>query len=616
MSSGTFDFALAIGGAAGQGIATPGDILARMFVRRGLHLCAYNAYQSIIRGGHIFLTLRVSEHKIHNHGDELDLLVCLNQDTMDRHLRLMGSGTRVIFNSDAIQPGEAGEGVQLCPIPVKTLTENSKNKLAQNTAALGAVAHLFGLEFQVLEEALTRQFQRKGSAVVDENVAVARAAFDHAGANFEPHPDSLPAGSKPLAVWSGNEALAMGGAAAGVKFYCAYPMSPATGVLHWMANNARELGIMVRQIEDEIGVANMAIGAAHAGCRAMCATSGGGFALMTEAIGSAGMMEIPVVFINVQRAGPSTGVPTKTEQGDLWQALGASQGDFERFIVAPQNALDAFNTIPELFNLCDRAQCPGIVISDLYISEGRFSNDPDDIDMRPKIDRGALIATPRTDVSDLPSGTPSKRGYEPGLIGAPGNGYLRYKNTESGISPRALPGLKGYVHLVATDEHDEDSVLISDEFTNPLKRRKMVEKRARKFQRVAEDVPPPVLKGPKDAEVTLVGWGSTCGVIAEAVELLRDEGITANHLPVKWIVPFHADVVADILSRANRVIVVENNYSGQFARYMRSETGIAADGHIRKYDGEPFQPHHIVDGVVAQMAGASKQYIPQHEIMV
>jgi 2-oxoglutarate ferredoxin oxidoreductase subunit alpha len=419
-----------------------------------------------------------------------------------------------------------------------------------------------------------------------------------------------------LAVWSGNEALAMGGAAAGVKFYCAYPMSPATGVLHWMANNARELGIMVRQIEDEIGVANMAIGAAHAGCRAMCATSGGGFALMTEAIGSAGMMEVPVVFINVQRAGPSTGVPTKTEQGDLWQALGASQGDFERFIVAPQNALDAFNTIPELFNLCDRAQCPGIVISDLYISEGRFSNDPDDIDMRPKIDRGALIATPRTDVSDLPSGTPSKRGYEPGLIGAPGNGYLRYKNTESGISPRALPGLKGYVHLVATDEHDEDSVLISDEFTNPLKRRKMVEKRARKFQRVAEDVPPPVLEGPKDAEVTLVGWGSTCGVIAEAVELLRDERITANHLPVKWIVPFHADVVADILSRANRVIVVENNYSGQFARYMRSETGIAADGHIRKYDGEPFQPHHIVDGVVAQMAGAPKQYVPQHEIMV
>ena len=248
----------------------------------------------------------------------------------------------------------------------------------------------------------------------------------------------------------------MGGAAAGVKFYCAYPMSPATGVLHWMAQDARELGIMVRQVEDEIAVANMVIGAAHAGCRAMCATSGGGFALMTEAIGSAGMMEIPVVFINVQRAGPSTGVPTKTEQGDLWQALGASQGDFERFIVAPKNALDAFNSIPELFNLCDQAQCPGIVISDLYISEGRFSCDPDEINMHPKIDRGKLITQPRTDVTDLPNGAQLKHGYESGLIGAPSNSYLRFENTESGISPRAVPGLKGYVHVVATDEHDED----------------------------------------------------------------------------------------------------------------------------------------------------------------
>jgi 2-oxoglutarate ferredoxin oxidoreductase subunit alpha len=393
-------------------------------------------------------------------------------------------------------------------------------------------------------------------------------------------------------------------------------MSPATGVLHWMAKDARELGIMVRQVEDEIAVANMAIGAAHAGCRAMCATSGGGFALMTEAIGSAGMMEIPVVFINVQRAGPSTGVPTKTEQGDLWQVLGASQGDFERFIVAPKNALDAFNTIPELFNLCDKAQCPGIVISDLYISEGRFSCDPDEINMHPKIDRGKLITEPRTDVTDLPNGAQLKHGYEPGLIGAPSNGYLRYENTESGISPRAVPGLKGYVHVVAADEHDEDGVLISDEFTNSHKRRQMVEKRARKFQTVAKDVPPPQLEGPEDAEVTLVGWGSTYGVITEAIGLLHVEGITANHLPIKWIVPFHTDAVTDILSRANRIIVVENSFSGQFARYLRSETGITADGHIRKYDGEPFQPHHIVDGVIEQLAGKSKQYVPQQEIMV
>lgn len=593
MSSRTFDFALAIGGAAGQGIATPGNVLARLLVRRGLHLNAYNAYQSIIRGGHIFLTVRVADQPVRSHGDKLDLLICLNQDTMTRHVRHLGKGSRVIFNSDTIEPGKVAEGVELCPMPVGELTDNNRNKLMQNTVALGVTVSLMGMGFEVLEEALTLLFKKKGQNLVDENVGVARAGYEHAEKNFPPFPFDLPRGPRPLAVWTGNDALAMGGASAGVKFYCAYPMSPSSGVLHWMSKNARELGIMVRQVEDEIGVANMAIGAAHTGCRAMCATSGGGFALMTEAVGSAAMMEVPVVFINVMRAGPSTGVPTKTEQGDLWQVLGASQGDYERFIVAPKDALDAFNTVPELFNLVDKAQCPGIVISDLLISEGTFSVDPGDINMQPQIERGEVIA-------------------ELGSV----DGYKRYLDTDTGISPRALPGTPGCAHVVATDEHDEDSVLISDEFTNPHKRRKMVEKRARKHQTVSELVPPPELEGPKDAEVTLVGWGSTHGVIEDAIEQLEDKGVTANHLHIKWIVPFHAEAVTALLSKAKRTIMVENNYSGQFYRYMRSETGLSVDGHIRKYDGEPFQPHHIVNGVLEQLAGKTERFIPEQEIIV
>jgi len=596
MSSKKYDFALAIGGAAGQGIATPGNILARIFVRRGLHLNAYNAYQSIIRGGHIFLTVRVSDQEVYSHGDKLDLLMCLNQDTMDRHLGLMGAGTSVIFNSDTVKPGKAVEGVQLCAMPVGELSNNSRNKLVQNTIALGVTVFLFGMDFKTLEDALTLQFQRKGQEVVDENVGVARAGFEYAQANFQPYAEPISEGAKPLAVWTGNDALAMGGAAAGVKFYCAYPMSPATGVLHWMAMNARELGIMVRQVEDEIGVANMAIGAAHTGARSMCATAGGGFALMTEAVGMAGMMEIPVVFINVQRAGPSTGVPTKTEQGDLWQVLGASQGDFQRFIVAPENALDAFNTIPELFNLVDKFQCPGIVLSDLLISEGTFSADPDTIDMHPKIDRGELVTKP----------------------GPPGveDDYMRYKNTESGISPRAIPGVEGHVHVVASDEHDEDGILLSDEFTNPHKRRKMVEKRARKFENVANEIAAPELEGPPDADVTLIGFGSTAGVIKEAIAQLKEKGVTANQLAVKWIVPLHAQAITDIVNRAKKTIIIENNHSGQFFRYLRSETGLNVDGHIRKYDGEPFMPHHIVEGVLEQMAGKTDHYVPFQEIMV
>ncbi len=596
MNTGVFDFSLAIGGAAGQGIATPGNILARLFVRRGLQLNAYNAFQSIVRGGHIFLTIRISDQPLHSHGDRLDLLVCLNQDTMDRHLGLMQAGTRVIFNGDTITPGAAADGVEMCPMPVGELSDKSRNRLIQNTTALGVITFLLGMDFQDLEGALTLQLERKGQDTVDENVHVARAGYDHAASNFDPYSEPISSGPKPLALWSGNDALAMGGAAAGVKFYSAYPMSPSTGVLHWMARHGRELGIMVRQGEDEIAVANMVVGAAHTGCRAMCATSGGGFALMTEVIGSASMMELPAVFINVQRAGPSTGVPTKTEQGDLWQVLGASQGDFERIIVAPSDALDAYNTLPELFNLCERHQCPGIVISDLLISEGTFAVDPDNIDMQPQIDRGEMIT-------------------EHSKSAANGE-YLRYEDTESGISPRALPGLEGYVHVVATDEHDQNGVLISDEFTNPHKRRQMVEKRARKFTSVIEAIEPPKLEGPEDAEITLIGWGSTDGVIREAIAQLAEAGITANHLHIKWLVPFHAQAVIDIVSKAKRTIVVENNYSGQFYRYMRSETGLSVDGHIRKYDGEPFMPHHIVDGVREQHTGQTDHYVPTQEIMV
>ncbi len=606
MKDATFDFALAIGGAAGQGIATPGNVLARMFVRRGLHIHAYNAYQSIIRGGHILLTVRVSDVEPPCHGDKIDLLMCLNQDTMDRHLPILGPGARAIFNSDTVEPGEAPEGVNLVPIPVADLTDNNPNKLLQNTAFIGVTIALMGIEWETLEDALTLMFQRKGQEVVDLNVNTAKAAYDYARENFESFPDPVPTTDTKLGVWSGNDALGMGGAAAGVKFYAAYPMSPSTGVLHWMSRNARELDIMVRQVEDEIGVANMVIGAAHAGARSMCATSGGGFALMTEAIGAAGMMEIPVVYINVMRAGPSTGVPTKTEQGDLWQMLGASQGDFQRFIVAPTSALDAFNSIPEIFNLCDAAQCPGIVISDLLISEGTFSVPLEKMDLQPEIDRGALIAEDAP-AADGGLADPATR---------EGSGYKRYELTDNGISPRAILGLEGYVHVVSTDEHDEDGVLISDEYTNPHKRQAMVEKRARKFDGVAAKVAPPKLEGPADADVTLVGWGSTWGVIHEACEQLADLGITANHLPVKWIVPLHGDEIVETLSSSKRVIIVENNHSGQFARYLRSETGFSADGHIRKYDGEPFMPHHIVAGVQEQLADKTDLYVPRHEIMV
>jgi len=588
-------FSLGIGGAAGQGVATPGDIFCKIFSRRGLHLNAYNAYQSIIRGGHTFLTVRTGPDKIPTTDGRLDLLIPLNQDTMNRHMGLLSAGGACLYNADSIKPGTPKAGVQLCPMPVSTLADISRNKIAQNTLAIGAALSMMGVGFPALESVLEEQFRKKERAVIDENVSIARAGYDYATQNFKPFAWPLPMTEARYAVLSGNGAMAMGGVAAGVKFYCAYPMSPSTGVLHWMAEHARKAGTMVRQVEDEIGVILMAIGAAHAGVRSMCATSGGGFALMSEGLGLSAQAEIPIVVIDCQRAGPSTGVPTKTEQGDLWQMLGAAFGDYPRVIAAPLDIGDCFTLIPEIFNIADRFQCPGIVLCDLLLAEGRLSVDPSEIDFYPAIDRGELIA--------------SNGSGEHGP-------YQRYKITESGVSPRAIPGLPGYTHVVSSDEHDEDGVLISDEYTNALKRRAMMEKRMRKVDGIAASVPPPQLRGPADADVTLIGWGSTYGVIDEACELLRDAGISANHLPIRWLVPLHGEAILDLLASAKHTIIVENNFSGQFARYLRSETSFVPNGHIRKYDGEPFFPSHIVEAVQDQLAGKTRLSVPAHEIMV
>jgi len=588
-------FAVAIGGAAGQGVATPGDIFAKIFSRRGLHLNAYNAYQSIIRGGHTFLTVRTGPDPITNMGDRLDLLIPLNQDTMDRHLGLLASGAACLYNADQIHPGTPAAGVQLCPIPVSKLADITRNKVAQNTLAMGAALSMMGVGFPALESVITEQFRKKEQAVIDENVSVARAGYDYATQNFKPFAWPLPMTENKYAVLSGNSALAMGGAAAGVKFYCAYPMSPSTGVLHWMADHARKAGIVVRQVEDEIGVINMAIGAAHAGVRSMCATSGGGFALMSEGLGLSAQAEIPFVVIDCQRAGPSTGVPTKTEQGDLWQMLGAAFGDYPRIIAAPLDIGDCFTLIPEIFNLADRFQVPGIVLCDLLLSEGRLSVDPKVLNFQPHIDRGELITSNGAETHEE---------------------YKRYLITESGVSPRVIPGVPGYTHTVSSDEHDENGVLISDEYTNATKRRAMMEKRMRKMTGIENSVPKPELIGPRDADVTLIGWGSTYGVIEEARELLRDQGISANQLQIRWLVPLHGDTIVEILKGSKHTIIVENNYSGQFARYLRSETSFVPNGNIRKYDGEPFMPHHIVEAVKEQLAGNTNLSVPAHEIMV
>jgi 2-oxoglutarate ferredoxin oxidoreductase subunit alpha len=262
--------------------------------------------------------------------------------------------------------------------------------------------------------------------------------------------------------------------------------------------------MVVKQAEDEIAVMNMTVGAGHVGARAMCGTSGGGFALMTEAIGLAGMTETPVVVISAQRGGPSTGLPTKTEQADLNQLYGASQGEYPRAIMAPVDVVDCYYSVVEAFNIAEKYQCPVLIASDLLLSEHRETADPEAFTFDVAIDRGELITN-----------------------GAPSD-YKRYRFTESGVSPRVLPGHEGTAYVTPSDEHDEQGILISDEYTNPPIRKAMMEKRMRKVDGILRDLPAPELYGPADADVTLVGWGSTQGLIREAVTLLAEEGITAN----------------------------------------------------------------------------------------
>ncbi len=574
-----------IGGAAGDGMDKTGDTLAKTCSRLGLYLYAYNSYQSVIRGGHIWLRVRIAEDKVYSHGDHLNVLIALNQDAIERHAREVASGGAIIYNSDKLKvdPVLVGDNVLTVPLPVAELTKpfGRLPSVMQNTVALGALLYLLNLEFEMTAGVLADTFKHKGQMIIEQNVNVARAGYEYAKEKFVPlgYEWNFTRTRRPF--MTGNEAFALGAIAAGCKFYSAYPMTPASSILHWMANHGAKCGVLVKQCEDELAVVNMAIGAGYAGVRAMCGTSGGGFALMTEAIGQAGMIEAPVVIIEVQRGGPSTGIPTKTEQADLNQVFGASQGDYPRLIIAPTDTTDCYYTAVEAHNLAEKYQLPVTIISDLLLSEHPETIEPDALRYDVPIERGEII---------------SEWSEEKGQ-------FKRYAFTRSGISPRALPGTEGAMYVAATDDHDEEGVLISDVFTSPPVRRKIQEKRMRKMTALLKELAPPQLEGPADADVTLIGWGSTKGVIREAIALLAEEGIRANHLQIKYLHPFHSQEVGEILRRSKRTICIECNYTGQFARHLRAETGFSVDDMILKYDGEPFEPHHIVEQVRAILEG-------------
>ncbi len=572
------------GGQAGDGIASIGEAIARSFSRMGLHVYGHNAYQSVIRGGHVWFQARASPDRPYSQGDGADLLYALDKATVDIHAHDLRAGGTVVYDPEkfAVDPGALPAGVSSLGVPTLQIARKyTSQSILQNAAGMGASAFLAGIPLDVVQQVLSDSFGRKKGEVVDWNLGASADGYKFAQEHAAVNARAIPRAGAPKLLLTGNQAIALGAAAAGCKFLAQYPMTPASSIMHWMAAHSSEVGVVVKQAEDELAAINMAIGASFAGVRAMTATSGGGFSLMVEALGMAGMTETPLVVVESQRAGPSTGLPTKTEQADLNLMLGAGQGEFPRAILAPSHPKEAYQATVDAFRLAEEWQTPILLASDLHLSEDFATVDREEL---PPLGPAAPLAFAE------PNGQP----------------FRRYQYTPNGVSPRAIPGQPGLQFVAGSDEHDERGHLISDIRagipTWVSERKKMMDKRMHKLEGLAASVPAPCLEGPSDAPLTFLAWGSTVGAIRDAMAELSARGRATNLVWFPAVYPLKVEAAMELLTRTKRTLLVEGNFSGQFGRLLRAETGFVPSDRLLKYDGEPFYPHEIVAKV---MGGAS-----------
>lgn len=562
-----------IGGPAGFGIKAAGASLARVFSTAGYHTFDLTEYPSLIKGGHNTYHVRISADPITSHVMPTDVLVCLDRPTMRLHVDELTTGGAVIYDPSDFEPDaeDTGGRDDLCLVPVPltdVVREAGGIKIMRNVAALGATLGHMDFPLDGLVASIRAQFAHKAPEVAEQNIAVATAGYEHAQQvrcdfPYKLEPVDAPA---PFVLADGNEACGLGALAAGIGLYCAYPMTPASSLLHFMAKHGEKLGVVVKHTEDEIAAMNMVVGGAFGGTRSMCATSGGGFALMVEAFGFAGVSESAVVVGLFTRPGPATGMPTWTEQSDLRYALHAAQGEFPRVILAPGDHTEAFDFTWRAFNLADQLQTPVIVLGDSYLSDNRATSAPFDT-AAVTIERGLLQA--EGSVTD----------------------YRRYEVTDSGISPRVLPGVEGAVQLVNSYEHDERGYGAQGETVE--NRIAQNEKRMRKLEAAAGLVPPPSRFGPDDAEVSLLFFGTTKMPALEAMRWLAAEGIAVNALQVTTVWPFPDDEVARFLDDATLSVCIEANITGQLEGLVRERTLRGCDERLHRYDGRPISPELI-----------------------
>ena len=566
-----------IGGEAGQGVESSGAGFTKALARGGLHVLSNSDYMSRIRGGYNFYQIRVGSKPLYAFERNVHLLLAFNPEAVTQHAEELAPGAGIIYDEEfKIDTSVTRKGVKLFPLPlVKIAYELGKDRIMANTAAIGATAGITGYDFARVQEVIEQNFRRKGKEVVDITLKLARTAYEMAvekyAKDFEYKIRPIPQSPKWM-MFHCNQAISMGAIAAGCRFMSGYPMTPATSIIEFLTAKANQFGIVTKQTEDEISAILMAIGASHAGVRAMTATSGGGFSLMVEALGMAGITETPLVIVNAQRSGPSTGLPTRTEQGDLEFVLHASQGEFPRIVLAPGTHEQSFEAGWRAFNLAEKYQCPVIILTDLYLSTLLQTLPLNAIDFnKVTIDRGELLS--KEDMDRLTET------------------YQRFAVTESGISPRAFPSHPKAVYMVTSDEHNEEGHIIEDSET----RVNMMDKRMRKLELIAaQEMRPPEVYGAENADITLIGWGSTYGALRETVDRLNQNGTKANMFFFMDLWPMSEEKILPLLQAARYTVCFEGNYSGQFAGLLRRQIGFKVDKLITKYDGRPFSVDDIL----------------------
>lgn len=543
-----------IGGAAGQGIDTTAAIFEKLLKKEGYAVLTTRDFMSRIRGGHNFILIRFGDSPAYSHSRVLDGLIALDHDTVKLHVNELKPEGFILCDERINTDDE-----RAIKIPLEEMAKALGNPRVSGSIATGVLLKLFGLSLDgvkgILKQELKEQYIDINLKAYDEGYALVENRYEKLDADFSDH-----------MIINGNKAVALGALAAGLKFYSAYPMSPSTGIMEYLASKARDLNLVVEQAEDEIAAINMALGASFTGAKAMTGTSGGGFSLMVEALGLSGIAEIPVVIVNAQRPGPATGLPTRTEQGDLRFAIHASQGEFPRKVIALRNQEDAYRQTIRAFLTAEKYQIPVIILSDQYLADG-----------------SATIKT----VSLPEEMADARTEIQPG-------GYKRYLLTENGISPRLNPGQTDGLVMVDSDEHDEQGLITESASV----RNQMVEKRMRKIQGISDELEEPDFFGSKNADILLLGWGSTWGPIKEAVEQLnRDKPDTFAALVFGDVFPLPEKLLKEKAQQARLIINIEQNATGQLAGLIREKTGIVCTHSVLKYDGRQITGEEIVSRV-------------------